>query len=62
MKQGVRNYERDNSIVSYREKAGWSFPRIAAKFNISKGRARQIYERAVMERQESTNKKMGIGG
>mgnify|MGYP001559871931 CR=1 FL=1 len=61
MKLAVRDHDRDMKIVLYREKGGWPFPRIAEKFNISKSRARQIYERVVLERQENVNKHMGIG-
>ena len=62
MKLAVRNNERDRKIVMYREKGGKSFVDIGKEFNITKGRVRQIYERAVRERQEAVNKKMGIGG
>lgn len=60
MKMSKRNYERDTKIVFYREKGGWTFPRIAEKFGITKGRVRVLYTRIVEER-DNVNKHMGIG-
>ena len=58
MKLLVRDHRRDLEILHLRNKLGWTFTRIGEKYNISKGRARQLYDRI---RNERENTKLGIG-
>lgn len=62
MKLCVRDHRRDLEIVFLRENRGWTYPKIAKKYDITKVRARQLYNRAKEEREmEKSNKQMGIG-
>lgn len=63
MKACVRNKKRDLEILFLRNVKGWTYPKIAAKYDITKARARQVYYRISNERkaEEETSKKMGIG-
>jgi len=63
MKGCVRNKKRDLEILFLRNMKGWTFTKIAQKYDITKGRARQLYYRvsADRKREEESNKQMGIG-
>lgn len=62
MKLAVRDHKRDLEIVFLRENRKWTYPKIAEKYNITKVRARQLYERIKYERtMKDGNKQMGIG-
>jgi DNA-directed RNA polymerase specialized sigma24 family protein len=57
----VRNKKRDLEILNLRNVKGWTYPKIAEKYDITKSRARQLYYRASNEKKGEMNKKMGIG-
>jgi len=63
MKRCIRNRKRDDEILWLRNVKGWTFVSIARKYDITKGRVRQVYYRAVADRkrEEESNKRMGIG-
>ncbi len=63
MKLCVRDHRRDLEIVFLRENKGWTFPEIGKKYNITKARAKQLYDRVKEEREETEkeSKKLGIG-
>lgn len=63
MKAQVRNKIRDLEILYLRNMKGWTYTAIAKKYDITKGRARQLYYRIMAERrkEEETSKQMGIG-
>ena len=61
MQLAVRDHRRDLKILHMRNNLKWTFTKIAAEFNISKARARQLYERMECEAIDRTNKEMGIG-
>jgi len=63
MKRAVRDYKRDKEILWLRNNKGWTFVKIAQKYDITKGRVRVIYNRIVEDRkkEEESNKQMGIG-
>jgi hypothetical protein len=60
MKGSVRDCKRDLEILFLRNVKEWTFTRIAQKYDITKGRARQLYVRMVSER-DRANTQMGIG-
>lgn len=63
MKGAVRNHKRDLEILFLRDTREWTFTKIAQKYDITKGRARVLYNRMVEDRkkEEETSKRMGIG-
>jgi hypothetical protein len=56
-----RNHKRDLEIVHLRDNLKWTFTAIAKKYDITKARARVLYNRVMKEREQETNKNMGIG-
>lgn len=62
MKGAVRDHKRDEEILWLRNNKGWTFIKIARRYDITKGRVRTLYNRVVEERKlEELNKRMGIG-
>jgi Sigma-70, region 4 len=63
MKGAVRNHKRDLEILFLRNVRGWTLTAIGEKYNITKGRARVLYDRIAEEKkkEEESNKQMGIG-
>ena len=63
MKGAVRNHKRDLEILFLRNVKGLTFTQIGEKYNITKGRARVLYNRIMEDRkkEEETSKRMGIG-
>jgi DNA-directed RNA polymerase specialized sigma24 family protein len=63
MKACVRNKKRDLEILHLRNVKGWTYPKIAEKYDITKSRARQLYYRASNDKKKEVeqSRKMGIG-
>jgi len=63
MKVAVRDYNRDREILYLRNIRGWTFVKIGQKYDITKGRVRMLYSRAVEDRkrEEESKKQMKIG-
>ena len=62
MKGAVRDYKRDEEILWLRNNKGWTFIKIARRYDITKGRVRTLYTRIAKERNlEELNRRMGIG-
>lgn len=53
MEAAVRDRKRDLKILHMRNNLQWTFIKIAAEFNISKVRARQLYMRVNGERKRA---------
>lgn len=58
MKRQIRDHRRDVEILHMRDNMKMTYPQIAEKYNVTKARIRQLYERI---KQERVNKEMGIG-